>query len=162
MKKREVKPLTDYAIIHNSGQDLWDYLFEGQRLKNFEAEEEEQDSEWYDEGIQWLTDELYRGEVFQILEDNPVYAITSMGRLANIKRKTFKALVMECHSIQGNITGGAVSVTKMVREIWNIDLKYDNLPAEVQMGIRAKKRGNRPPKGTNPMGRPRKNKNGTE
>lgn len=137
--KREIKPLTDYAIIHNSGQDLWDYLFEGQRLKNFEEVKEEEET-WYDEGIQWLTDELCKGEVFQVLEENETYAVTSMGRLANLKRKTFKALVMECHSIQGNITGGAVSVTKMVKEIWNIDLKYENLPVEVQMGIRARKR----------------------
>ena len=154
--KREVKPLSDYAVIHNSGQDLWDYLFEGQRLKNFE-EADDADEPWYDEGIQWLTDELCKGEVFQILDDNPVYALTSMGRLANIKRKTFKALVMECKSIQGNITGGAVSVTRMVKEIWGIELDYDKLPVEVQMGIRARKR-NRTVSGK-PIGRPRKDSN---
>ena len=147
--KRE---LSNYSVIHNSGQDLWDYLFEGQKLKNFE--EVKEDEEWYDESIQWLTDELLDGEIFQVIEDDPGYAITSMGRLVNLKRKLFKSLVIECHSIQGNISGGAVSITRMVKEIWNIDLNYADLPYEVQRGIR--KRDRKKTASGKPVGRPRK------
>lgn len=152
------KELSDYTIIHNSGQDLWDYLFEGQSLKNFE--EVEEDSPWFDEGIEWLMDELLDGEMYEHYEDNQMYVYTSMGRLGNIKRKAWKRVTLESNTIQGNVTGGAISVTKVVRNRWGIKLEYDKLPKEVTKNIHINRPKQERPEGSKKLGRPRKDTNG--
>jgi len=143
MKKRtqRKKELTNDQIIWNDGQDLWDYLFENGRLKNFyDDEEKEEDTDWFDEGILWLQDEMYDGEIYQILEENQQYAFTSMGRYCNIKKKQWRKASLHCHSIMGNITGGSISISKMVRDTWSINLNYDTLPKEIKalINIRTK------------------------
>ena len=95
-------------------------------------------SDWYDEGIQWILDELIDGEMYEIMEDNPVYAYTSLGRFANIKSKGWRTLNLQCHTIAGNMTGGAFSMTKIVKERWGIELNYDTLHKESKKWIRVR------------------------
>ena len=122
--QRKVKTLSNNAIVWNDGQDLWDYLFHGTKLKNFEEVVEE--SEWLEEGIEWLKSQLVEGEEY-LLNDNPVYFITSIGRFGNLKYQAFRKLTLQCHSISGNRSGGAFSMTKEVRDHWGIELTYDTL-----------------------------------
>ena len=123
--------LTPQQLIHNDGADLWDYLFEGQRLKYIGDEGLEIDGpDWYDEGISWLTDELLDGEIFQVFEDNETFAFTSMGRHVNLKKKTYRKLTLQGNTIAGNMNHGAFSMSKLVKETWNIDLNYKTLPYE--------------------------------
>lgn len=130
--------LNDKEIIYNDGGDLWDYIFENQRLPKTwkEVVEEDKDLDWYDEGIEWLQDELLDGEVFEMFEDFDIYAYTSLGRHANLKKKNFKALTLQGKTIAGNITGGAFSMSKLVKERWNIELDYTKLPYECTKHIK--------------------------
>ena len=70
--------------------------------------------------------ELVEGEEY-LLNDNPAYFITSIGRFGNLKYKAFRKLTLQCHSISGNRSGGAFSMTKEVRDHWGIELTYDTL-----------------------------------
>ena len=132
--QRITKELTNEQIVWNSGQDLWNYLFEGGRLSHYgDGEEElEEENDWFDEGILWIQEELFDGEVYQVLEENMMYAFTSMGRYCNLKKKQWRKGSLHCNSIMGNITGGSISLSKMARETWGIELVYDNLPKEVK------------------------------
>lgn len=128
--------LTPYQLTHNDGGDLWDYLFENQPLKHLGDDELDSDGpDWYDEGISWLTDELLNGEIFQVFEDADGFAFTSMGRHVNLKKQTFKALTLQGNSIAGNMSGGAFSMSKLVKSTWNIDLDYRTLPYECTQHI---------------------------
>ena len=128
---KELK-LNDKELIYNDGGDLWDYMFENQKLPKTWVEEIEgdEDMDWYDEGILWLQDELLDGEIFDIFPDYDIYAFTSLGRHANLKKKNFKAMTLQGNTIAGNITGGAFSMSKLVKERWNIELDYKKLPYE--------------------------------
>ena len=142
--KRKVKPLSNKAIAHNSGDDLWNYLYYGVKLPNTDYEDSvvEEESDWYEEGLKWIESELIDGEMYAVM-DNPVYVYTSIGRFANIKYKSFRRLTLQCHSISGNRSGGAFSMTKEVRNRWGIELEYDKLPKEskdlITLSIRTKK-----------------------
>jgi len=134
---REIR-LTEKELIYNNGDELWNYMFYEIKLP-YRQSEQEGDADlddWYEEGIVWLSDELLDGEIFEVLEDNPTYAFTSMGRHANIKKKAFKALTLQGNSIAGNLAGGAFSMSKRVKERWNIDLDYTKLPYEVKQHIK--------------------------
>jgi len=137
-KRRQVpKPLSNETIVHNSGEDLWNYLFYGTKLENCDDTSSDV-SDWYDEGIRWILDELLDGEMYEVVEDNPVYVYTSLGRFANIKSKGWRHLNLQCHSIAGNMTGGAFSMTKLVKERWGIELKYDTLHKESKKWIKVR------------------------
>lgn len=128
---REIR-LTEKEIIYNSGDELWNYMFYEIKLP-YRQSEQEGDNElddWYETGLEWISDELLDGEIFEVIEDNPTYAFTSMGRHANLKKKSFKALTLQGNSIAGNMTGGAFSMSKMVKDRWDIDLDYTTLPYE--------------------------------
>ena len=129
--------LTENQLNHNSGQDIWDYMFENQRLQNWHDEEPVEENDfWFNDAVDWLTEELLDGEVFECFKDDERYAYTSLGRHANLKRKTFKALQLQGNSICGNMKGGAISFTRLVKERWNIDIDYRTLPYECQMEIK--------------------------
>ena len=135
---REIR-LTEKELIHNDGGDIWNYMFyENARLPYRQKEQEEEIDldDWYESGLEWLTDELLDGEIFEVLEDNPTYAFTSMGRHANLRKKSFKALTLQGNSIAGNMTGGAFSMSKLVKDKWNIDLDYTTLPYDVTKHIK--------------------------
>ena len=140
---KELK-LNDKELIYNDGSALWDYMFEDVRLPKVFSEVDNneggykvgEDDDWFDEGIQWLKDELLDGEIFEIFPDTDIYAFTSLGRHANLKRKTFKALTLQGNTIAGNITGGAFSMSKLVKEKWNIELDYTKLPIECRYKIK--------------------------
>ena len=131
--KRKVRPLSNKAITHNSGDDLWNYLYYGVRLPNMDYDDlvAEEESDWFDEGIKWIQSELIDGEMYEVM-DNPTYIFTSIGRFANIKYQTFRRLTLQCHTIQGNRGCGVFSMTKEVRDRWGIDLVYDDLPKEAK------------------------------
>lgn len=148
---QKIRRLSDYSLINNSGLDLWDYLFEGQRLKKFE---ESEDLSWYDDGIDWLTTQLLPGELFKIYEENPVYAYTNLGRVSNIKRKTFKKITKQSSTFQVNFSGGAVSLTKMIKHGFGIILTLDNMPDEVKSLVNIPDRTKRNYGGS--VGRPKK------
>ena len=93
--------------------------------------ENENGMDWYDAGIEWLTEELLDGEVFEIFEESSAFAYTSMGRHANIKKKKWRKLSMQGNYIAGNMSGGAFSLSKKIKERWNIDLDDRTLPYEV-------------------------------
>jgi hypothetical protein len=131
--------LNDKEIIYNNGADLWDYMFENQRLPKVWVETNDnqtEDDDWYDEGLLWLQDELLDGEIFSVFEDYEIYAYTSLGRHANLKKKNFKAMTLQGNTIAGNITGGAFSMSRMVKEKWNITLDYTKLPYECTKHIK--------------------------
>ena len=128
--------LTPYQLTHNSGADLWDYLFENQPLKYIGDDDLDSDGpDWYDEGITWLTDELLDGEIFQVFEDADGFAFTSMGRHVNLKKKTYRKLTLQGNTIAGNMNHGAFSMSKLVKATWNIDLDYKTLPYECTQHI---------------------------
>ena len=130
--------LTHKELIYNSGDELWNYMYYDIKLPYRQSEQEEDDiiDDWYEDGLDWLSDELLDGEVFEIMVEDSQYAITSLGRHANIKKKSFKALTLQGNSIAGNLGGGAFSVSKKVKERWNIDLDYTKLPYEVSKHIK--------------------------
>jgi len=130
--------LTHKELIYNSGDELWNYMYYDIKLPYRQSEQEEDDiiDDWYEDGLDWLSDELLDGEVFEIMVEDSQYAITSLGRHANIKKKSFKALTLQGNSIAGNLGGGAFSVSKKVKERWNIDLDYTKLPYEVKQHIK--------------------------
>jgi len=135
---REIR-LTEKELIHNDGGDIWNYMFyENARLPYRQKEQEEEIDldDWYESGLEWLTDELLDGEIFEVLEDNPTYAFTSMGRHANLRKKSFKALTLQGNTIAGNMTGGAFSMSKLVKHRWNITLDYTTLPYDVTKHIK--------------------------
>ena len=134
---REIK-LTEKEIIYNSGDELWNYMFYEIKLPYRQSEQEEDDEldDWYETGLEWISEELLDGEIFEVLEDNPTYAFTSMGRHANLRKKSFKALTLQGNSIAGNMTGGAFSMSKLVKDKWNIDLDYTTLPYDVTKHIK--------------------------
>ena len=134
---REIK-LTEKEIIYNSGDELWNYMFYEIKLPYRQSEQEEDDEldDWYEAGLEWISEELLDGEIFEVLEDNPTYAFTSMGRHANLRKKSFKALTLQGNSIAGNMTGGAFSMSKLVKDKWNIDLDYTTLPYDVTKHIK--------------------------
>ena len=121
------KELNDEMILYNSADDLWAYLFYGNKLPNMFSSEA---PEWFDDGIEWITGELLRGEIFAEWPGNQNYIFTNLGRFGNIKKKSFNKMNLQCHTICGNITGGAFSMTKMVRDEWGIELKYETLHPE--------------------------------
>ena len=128
--------LTPHQLIHNDGADLWDYLFEGQRLKYIgDTELDSGETDWYDEGITWLTDELLDGEIFTTFEENEAFAYTSMGRHVNLKKQTYRKLTLQGNTIAGNMNKGAFSMSKLVKSTWNIDLDYRKLPYECTQHI---------------------------
>jgi hypothetical protein len=134
---REIR-LTEKEIIYNSGDELWNYMFYEIKLpyRQYEEDEDADLDDWYEVGLEWLSDELLDGEIFEVLEDNPTYAFTSMGRHANLRKKSFKALTLQGNSIAGNMTGGAFSMSKLVKNKWNIDLDYTTLPYDVTKHIK--------------------------
>ena len=135
---REIR-LTEKELIHNDGGDIWNYMFyENARLPYRQKEQEEEIDldDWYESGLEWISEELLDGEIFEVLEDNPTYAFTSMGRHANLRKKSFKALTLQGNSIAGNMTGGAFSMSKLVKDKWNIDLHYTTLPYDVTKHIK--------------------------
>ena len=131
--------LTEKELIHNSGGDIWNYMFYDNATLPYRQYEEDEDvdlDDWYEDGLEWLSDELLDGEVFEVMVEDIQYAITSLGRHANIKKKSFKALTLQGNSIAGNLGGGAFSVSKKVKQRWNIDLDYTKLPYEVSKHIK--------------------------
>ena len=130
--------LTHKELIYNSGDELWNYMYYDIKLPYRQSEQEEDDiiDDWYEDGLDWLSDELLDGEVFEVMEENSQYVLTSLGRHANIKKKSFKALTLQGNSIAGNLAGGAFSMSKRVKERWNIDLDYTKLPYEVKQHIK--------------------------
>jgi len=130
--------LTHKELIYNSGDELWNYMYYDIKLPYRQSEQEEDDiiDDWYEDGLDWLSDELLDGEVFEVMEENSQYVLTSLGRHANIKKKSFKALTLQGNSIAGNLAGGAFSMSKRVKERWNIDLDYTKLPYEVTQHIK--------------------------
>jgi hypothetical protein len=129
--------LTDYQLVHNSGQDLWDYLFENQPLQHLYGEEEDMDQQpdWYDAGLEWISEWILTDEKWSFVEDSDKIIYTSYGRLANIERKKFKGTSMQGNTIAGNINKGAISLTKLVRETWNIELQYEDIPSSIRGSI---------------------------
>ena len=127
-----MRELNERELIHNHGSDIWDYLFESQRLPNIYKDEEigEDGVHWFDEGVDWLMGELLDGEVFDYFEESDTFAFTSMGRHINLKKKAFKALTLQGNSIAGNSNGGAFSMSKLVEDRWGIRLDYKTLPYE--------------------------------
>ncbi len=129
--------LTYYQLNHNSGADLWDYMFEDQPLKHLYGDEMdiEQKEDWYDEGLDWISEWLLPDEKWAFIEHSDKVIYTSYGRLANIERKKFKGTSMQGNTIAGNINKGAISITKAVRETWNIELKYEDIPSDIRGNI---------------------------
>ena len=129
--------LTDYQLVHNSGQELWDYLFENQPLQHLYGEEEDMDQQpdWYDAGLEWISEWVLTDEKWSFVEDSDKIIFTSYGRLANIERKKFKGTSMQGNTIAGNLNKGAISLTKLVRETWDIELKYENIPSDIRGSI---------------------------
>lgn len=128
--------LTEFQLIHNSGADLWDYLFEDQPLRHLIGEEQDDTEEdWYDEGLEWISEWILPDEKWAFIEYNDKIIYTSYGRLANIERKRFKGTSMQGNTIAGNINKGAISITKLVRETWNIELQYEDIPSDIRGSI---------------------------
>ena len=127
--------VTTKELIHNSGEDLYFYMFEGTPLTWRERNVSEEDEKWFDEGIAWIESVLFEDEEYAVMEQHDMYAFTSYGRHINIKKKQFKKLNLQGNSIAGNVTGGAFSMTGLVRAEWGIELEYTDLPWECRKYI---------------------------
>jgi len=129
--------LTEFQLIHNDGADLWDYLFEDQPLKHLIGDEMDidQKEDWYDEGLEWISEWILPNEKWSFIEYSDKIIYTSYGRLANIERKRFKGTSMQGNTIAGNVSKGAISITKLVRETWNIELQYEDIPSDIRGSI---------------------------
>jgi hypothetical protein len=129
--------LTEYQLNHNSGADLWDYMFEGQSLKHLIGDEGDPDKkdDWYDEGLDWISEWILPEEKWSFIQDSDKIIFTSYGRLANIHKKRFKGTSMQGNSISGNINKGAISITNAVRETWNIELTYEDIPSDIRGSV---------------------------
>ena len=132
--------LTNNQRIHNSGEDLWNYMFHGQPLKNVDFEDEDPESDGndvIDDGIEWLEKQLLEGEEYAQLPDHSHYAITTYARFANLKKKTWKARTIQGETISASHSYGAISLSKFIREFWDIEIIYDDLPKESKEGMSA-------------------------
>ena len=129
---RRPKHLSNDMVVHNSGDALWNYLFYDTKLDYYDSVAEEEESDWYDEGVKWIESELLDGEMYKVMDNDPVYAFTSCGRHANIKSQNWKRLNLQCHVIAGNMRGGAISITKLVRDAWGLDITYHSVPQEAR------------------------------
>lgn len=131
--------LTSKQVIHNSGGDLWDFIFEGQTLPKMHFDEDEftldNTPDWYDNGIDWITEWLQDDEKWEFIKDSDKIIYTSLGRLANIKTQKFKGTSLQGNTIAGNINAGAISLTKLVRESWDIELTYEGIPKDIRCDI---------------------------
>lgn len=132
--------LTQHQLIHNSGQDLWDYFFNSVPLK-FVKEEGGEDvltdePKWMVEGLEWLHSELLDGEKFEYYE-NEIFVYTIFGRIGNLKKKQWKKTQMQGAHITTAVDRVGISVSRIVKEKWGVQLDYYSLPKEVKDTINA-------------------------
>jgi hypothetical protein len=110
-----MKHLTQNMIVHNSGSDLWDYLFENQKLRGrYEEDGTEDEAEFIMNSEIWMAENLLEGEEFVWFtrdDCNQDVIITNYSRVINMKKKEFRRCqyystnTMQCciHDKQVNI-----------------------------------------------------------
>ena len=125
--------LTDEMIRANSGEDLWDYMFESVPLpKKLEAQMVA-DETWRTEGIEWVEQFIHDDEEYDIYEGDDKYVFTSKCRVFNIKSKKRIRIMMYVKSLRVNFSGGTHNVPKMIKQRWGIDnISYDTLCDEAK------------------------------
>ena len=85
--------LSQKTINNNSGQDLYDYFFNGIKLKYVYADDKREvgnHADWEEDGLDWLHEELLEGEEFDFFDGDNKFIYTSFYRVANIKKKTME------------------------------------------------------------------------
>jgi hypothetical protein len=132
--------LTEKQLIHNSGQDLWDYFFNNVPLKyvgDVGGEEDmSEDPKWYTEGMAWFESQLLEGEKWDYyLSDKFVYTI--YGRLANIKNKQWRRTQMQGAHITTTVDKGGISLSRLVYNRWGVKIDYHTLPSVIKDTINA-------------------------
>lgn len=126
--------LPQKVIIHNSGQDLWDFMFEHGQLKYYEVDEEKPESNWFDEGMDWFKSSLLENEQWDFFETEG-YVYTSFCRVANIKAKRWLKLQLQASSFLSVVDKKNYTMNKVVREKWGLDWRYDTLPEEAKVYV---------------------------
>ena len=124
--------LTDEMIRTNSGQDLWDYLFESVPLPKKIVDSINEEDKWKTEGEEWLENILLEDEDYKLYEKDERYAFTSKGRFFNIKYKKQSRLMLHSKALRVNMGGTTHSVTKLIKKYFNEDVTIDNLCDEAK------------------------------
>lgn len=147
-----MKRLTNKELIHNSGQDIWDYLFEDVKLPRVYQDPELGDvdlSSFYS----WLDSELIGDEEYEDVEWCDAFIVTSHGRVARkkIDNQCWKGVTLQSakpFATLGSIlthegVNKNIAINKEVEKIWGIKLNYYDLPKEVQSQVKVSKNAKR-------------------
>lgn len=134
-----MKHLTQRMIVHNSGQDLWDYLFENQKLRNYEVDSEKSEEDFIMESEMWMAENLLEGEDFAwyIAEDGTQNTIiTNYCRIINMKKREFRRCqYYSKNTIQTSINEKVVNIVKWIKENMGDVVEYEYLPDESKQHI---------------------------
>lgn len=134
--------LTTKALIHNSGLDLWNHFYYNTPINHMYDEEGDSSMNdelaWFTEGMDWMKSELLDNEKWAYYDGDDKIIFTSYGRVGNIKKKQWRIIQYQGSVLTTVVKQGGISVSKIVRNEWGIDIDYDTLPDEVKKTINAR------------------------
>lgn len=136
--------LNQKTLNHNSGGDLWDHFFYKTPLKYVYSDDDsnegdsfQDDPQWLVDGLEWLESELVDGEQWDYYENDDQYIYTSMGRVGNLKKQVWRKAQFQGSIITIVVKKGSISLDKLVKDKWGINIDYYSLPQEVKNTINA-------------------------
>ena len=130
--------LSQKTINNNSGQDLYDYFFNGIKLKYVYADDQREidsDVDWEEAGMDWLQEELLDGEEFEFFDGHNSFIYTSLYRVANIKKRLWRKTQYQGQMVTVVLQHKGLSVHRLVKKRWGIEMDYDSLPQIVKDGM---------------------------
>ena len=130
--------LSQKTINNNSGQDLYDYFFNGIKLKYVYADDKREvgnHADWEEDGLDWLHEELLDGEEFDFFDGDNKFIYTSFYRVANIKKKLWRRTQYQGQMVTVVLNFTGISVHRFVKKRWGIEMDYDSLPQIVKDGL---------------------------
>ena len=133
-----MEQLSQKTINNNSGQDLYDYFFNGIPLKIvFKKDKEDfrRDFAWEEDGIEWLEEQLLEGEEWDFYDAERKFVYTSFYRVANIKKKLWRRTQYQGQMVTVILDYKGLSVHRLVYKKWGIQMDYDSLPQIIKDGM---------------------------
>lgn len=127
-----MRTLTPEMIRKNSGEDLWNYLFENQSLPRRYEDDDVED----DESVVWLKSQLLSGEQWAYFKENEDFVFTDLARVFNVKHKRKTKVLKYVNVLRVNISTQQFNLNKKLKEQWNIDLEMDELCDEALQMIK--------------------------
>lgn len=133
-----MQQLSQKTLNSNSGQDLYDYFFNNGKLKYVFTKEKDNtytNFNWEDEGIDWLEEQLLDGEEWDFFDSERKFIYTSLYRVANIKKKLWRRTQYQGHMVTVVLDYKGISVHRLVKKRWGIQMDYDSLPQLIKDGM---------------------------